>query len=117
MTWLGRTTRSYNWKPVCATTTTVFGGFRPSPAARWPGAGADRKAGARPDPQAVVPRKDLFELPRDQLHAFQQSGHVPRLFRRGDRPLDVVQHRQQVVHQWQVGVAAIFFDLAGARLR
>ena len=49
----------------------------------------------------------------DHLEPIQQRGGVGVLLGRLDRPLDVVQHRQQVAQQRQVGVAELFFEFAG----
>ena len=118
ITWLGRTTRSCNWYPFCVTISTVLAGCS---SRRLLHHGMmhvriERRVQGL-DPLAVMALQ--ARPPSCWLHhleAVQQRGGVGVLLGRLDRPLDVVQHRQQVAQQRQVGVAELFFEFAGGPL-
>jgi hypothetical protein len=68
------------------------------------------------DAAAVVPAEDVLQLAVDHLEPFQQGIGVGVFLRGGNRPLDVVQRRQQVAQQPEVGIAEAFFGFAGGPL-
>ena len=60
---------------------------------------------------ALMAFQNALQLPADHFESFEQACRVGRFFRMFDRPLDVVEHGQQIAQNSHVGILQPIFQL------